>query len=356
MRLSVSKYAYISAKVKGMKLRLLSREAYEALLRCHDLSEVCTSLENTEYSLEIAEARLLGIQATTLERAFIKNLFKVFTKVAEKSPSEVRAFIAVNMRKFEIENVKAILRAVRAGLRPEEAMSFVIPVPFGLQSDAYESLLRKVGGVEDLVRRMEVTEYGPVLGDLLEDYAEKRSLLPLEAGLDRLLYGSLFSKMDKMAGRDRRIVADLLGTEVDLVNINVILRSKALRLRAEDAYRYVFPVFCHITEKQVGEAMNAQDVEGAITALTVRPYAEMLSKILLDYQDTGFLTDIDVEKDHLLLEASRSLRRMYLSPFHIGTILSFLNLKWFEVRNLRALVYGKEDGLPQEAIEKLLVY
>jgi ATP synthase A1 C subunit len=353
--LSVSKYAYISAKVKGMRLRLLDSEDYKALIDCHDLNQVLEYLENTDYGEEIAEARLRGSEAAIIEEAIMKNLFKTFRKVAEKAPSTLRSFILESMRKFEVENIKAILRCLRAGLSPREALGFITPIPFGLPREAYEGFLEKITGIEDLVRRMENTDYGTVLKASLDDYLSKGSLLPLEAALDKHLYGSLWARGEKMKGRDRRISTALLGMEIDLLNIKVILRSKSLGLGKEDCLGYLIPILHNLTREQIEKALEAEEVGDAIVALSARPYAELLAKTLVEYETTGFFKGFDIERDRIILKENRRIVRIYPSPFHAGTVLSFLNLKWFEVRNLRTLIYGKEDGLLPEALEGLLI-
>jgi vacuolar-type H+-ATPase subunit C/Vma6 len=55
------------------------------------------------------------------------------------------------------------------------------------------------------------------------------------------------------------------------------------------------------------------------------------------------------------LKTSLRMLKRYTPFFNIGLILAFLNLKWSEVRNLRAIVRGVEDKIPPDKIRKLLI-
>jgi vacuolar-type H+-ATPase subunit C/Vma6 len=47
--------------------------------------------------------------------------------------------------------------------------------------------------------------------------------------------------------------------------------------------------------------------------------------------------------------------KRYTPYFNIGLVLSFLNTKRVEVKNLRAIVRGAEDRVPPERITELLI-
>ncbi len=42
-------------------------------------------------------------------------------------------------------------------------------------------------------------------------------------------------------------------------------------------------------------------------------------------------------------------------PFHFGVVIGFLNLKWYETLNLKALMNGKADQLDPHIIRRALI-
>ena len=65
---------------------------------------------------------------------------------------------------------------------------------------------------------------------------------------------------------------------------------------------------------------------------------------------------LEVELEKALANVNREICHKYPSPLHIGVVLSYLNLKWFEVKNLRTIMLGKLSKIPSEKIAKLLIY
>ncbi|TFG06339.1 hypothetical protein EU522_01745, partial [Candidatus Thorarchaeota archaeon] len=41
-------------------------------------------------------------------------------------------------------------------------------------------------------------------------------------------------------------------------------------------------------------------------------------------------------------------------PFHVGTILGFFSLKYYEIRNLRSIAVGLERGESAENIRRMI--
>jgi vacuolar-type H+-ATPase subunit C/Vma6 len=86
-----------------------------------------------------------------------------------------------------------------------------------------------------------------------------------------------------------------------------------------------------------------------------RDYQHMLSDIQREYGAAHSLSSLELTLDRSLLKANLRMLKRYTSFFNIGLILAFINLKWFEVRNLRAIVKGLEEGIPANEIKGILV-
>ncbi|MEM3019412.1 MAG: V-type ATPase subunit [Candidatus Bathyarchaeia archaeon] len=356
MKLSVSKYGYITTRVRGMKASLIEEGGYSILLGCPDLEGLLSFLKATSYGEDLLDIQPGTVRALSLEEAFLRNLFKTYSKVAEKASSDVAPLILGYLKRFEIENLKIALRALKGGIDYEEALRYIVPIPRGLSAETYRDLLGVARDVESFVQFLEKTEYGTLLARSMKDYLEKKNLIALEKALDFHVYGSLWTLTERLDGRDKVIAKKLIGGELEIRNIKILLRGKTLRLDPSEVKDYIYPVFYALTPDNIDIALKAQEVEGAIRALMAQPYRDMLTRVLMEYERCGSLAIVDLEGDRLLAKMCRRILRVYPSPFHVGVILSYLILKWFEVRNLRAIVYGKEDGLRPESIERLLVY
>ncbi|RLE60372.1 MAG: ATP synthase A1 subunit C [Thermoprotei archaeon] len=355
MKPSVLKYAYISARVRGLKTRLLRRDDIYALLGCKDLHEIVRYLETTTYRKEIEEISIDKLNALVLERALIKNFLRTMDTIIEESPKHVRDIIIEFIRKLDINNLKIILRAKEYALSPLEIAKYLLPLR-EFNEDVCSHLLERSMNIEDIIEMLKGTIYYKVLKPSLTEYRIRDTLLPIEIALDKFVYERLWNRSRKLRGLDRKVAEEILGTEVDTINIKTTLRCKLANMDVKTLRRFLLPMGYILRERDFIKAFSREDIESCFRTLAIYPYNRALMRGLDSYSKTKSLLRLEIELERILLETSRNICRKYPHPFHIGIVLSFINLKWFEVRNLRAIVVGKEAKVPAERIERILVY
>jgi len=113
-------------------------------------------------------------------------------------------------------------------------------------------------------------------------------------------------------------------------------------------------------EKELEEAMRGLDMQSFINSLVRlarRSMARDYQYIFTEIQELHVtsLTTLETILDRGLVETSLRMLKRYTPFFNIGLILAFLNLKWFEVKNLRAIIRGSEAGIPPDRVKKLLI-
>jgi V/A-type H+-transporting ATPase subunit C len=264
--------------------------------------------------------------------------------------------------KFEANNVKAILRAKEAELSVDEAMKYIVPVG-RLDEARCRKILENSKSVSDVVELLSELEYGPVLKEALRGHKETRLLLPLAVALDKYVYGKIWRAAGKLRGLDNKIAKTVIGIEIDAINIKVILRCRAMEINKDQIRRYIIPVSEVFGEKELEDAIRAADMKSSIESLLesaklamARDYRYVLTDLLREYNEASqSLSQLEMVLDRGLLKTSLRMLKRYTIFFNIGLILAFLNLKWFEVKNLRAIIRGVEDKIPPDKIRKLLV-
>lgn len=336
-----------------MKSHLLRESDLNALLDAEDLEGVSHILENTPYRDEIAAVPIEGLTSVNLEKAFMKNFLRTFNEILEHSSEDIKSLLDYILRKFEVENVKAILRAKMAELGVDEALLFIIPIRH-YDETVCRRLLEKTKTVEDIVKMMAGTEYGQVLQGALNTYKETGLLIPLESALDDYVTMELWKDVHKLKGVDIKVAEEILGTEIDLLNMKAILRCKALEIDEEVIQRLILPTHYILTKEDLESGIMAIDVEDALSKLMVKGYKKWVTEALKEYGASKSVLAVEIVLDKLLFKTNRSIFIKYPSPFHIGVILAFLNLKWFELKNLRAIVAGKENKVTREKIKNVL--
>jgi vacuolar-type H+-ATPase subunit C/Vma6 len=142
----------------------------------------------------------------------------------------------------------------------------------------------------------------------------------------------------------------------------IILRSISLKIPKNQIKHYLLPTSHIFSEKELETAIETNDIQSFIESLlttanlrNARDYKYMLTELLTEYKASSSLSNLEVTLDRSLLKTSLRMLKRYTPYFNIGLILAFLNAKWFEVRNLRAILRGAESDLRPEQIMKLLI-
>lgn len=347
------KYAYITSKVRGMRSHLLT-EDFRAFVESSGLDETRHILEATVYRDELSAVPTESLTSIALEKALVGNFLKTFNGIWKYSSEDIKTLLEGIQRKFEVENIKAILRAKIAELSVEDVIQYLIPIR-SLDEIRCRELLEKTETVEDVIGLLRDAGYRQALEGALEDYREIGFLIPLESALDNYVIGELWKNVHKLKGLDVKVAEELLGTEIDILNMKVILRSKALAIGEDYIRRFLLPVFYALTNENIAMSIKADGVENAIHELEVKYYEKTLAEALKAYRASNSVFPVELVLDRLLLKTNQAISVKHPSPFHIGVLLAFLNLKWFEVKNLRSIVVGKENKVPSEKIWESLV-
>jgi V/A-type H+-transporting ATPase subunit C len=352
------KYKRIMPKITVAKLNLLEPKKVIDLVGTN-LHHISSMLEKTPYRAEISRISGKELSSNSLEDALLQNFVKTCEELLKSSPKSIRLLLSTLLMKFEVDCVKGLLRAKKAELDAEEAMKYVMPVG-KLDEARCRKTLEISENIADVVESFQDMEYGLELEKTFSVYEEEKNFYLLEVALDRHVYSKIWRASGKLSGLDKKIARTILGIEVDSANIKTILRCKAMGISVDQIRRYLIPVSEVFGEKELEEAMREADMQSFINSLVKqakRALARDYRYIFNEIQDSHVtsLSTLETILDRGLVETCLRMLKRYTPYFNIGLLLAFLNLKWFEIRNLRAIIRGTEAGIPPERVKKLLI-
>ncbi|HID43496.1 MAG TPA: V-type ATP synthase subunit C, partial [Archaeoglobaceae archaeon] len=150
-----TQWAYIVARVRVMKKRLLPSEEFRKLLNM-DFHEIIRYLEETDYKKEIDELSYKYTGPRLMDFALSLNLFRTYNRIAEVSFGTARELILEYLKRWDIWNIINILRGKMAKVSDEEIEETLVPAgEFNLEF--YKSLLTKE--VDEIVKSFDRTPY-----------------------------------------------------------------------------------------------------------------------------------------------------------------------------------------------------
>jgi V/A-type H+-transporting ATPase subunit C len=351
------KYKEIMPRVAIENLKLIEMDDLVSLIN-QDLESIRCVLREFSYRDEILAISKDEIDSISLEEALLENYVKTCKNLIKFSSGDIRSLLSAVLKKFEVSNIKAMLRSVKAKMIVDEAMKHIIPMGT-LDENRCRTILAGSKSVEDVVNSLADLEYGLVMKSVLNERKGIEDLLPLEVALDKALYQGILKATEKLRGVDKKIAKEILGIEVDAINVKIILRCKAMGVSQDQIKDYLMPTAL-IDEEALEEAIKAANVKSAIECLVrvaenaKKPFYKNIFTQLLKECDAP-LSRLEAILDKASLKMSLYMLKKYTRYYNIGFILAFLNLKWFEIKNLRCIIKGSEKKIPPSQVRKLLL-
>lgn len=317
-------YAYLHGKLHGITAKSFLDSRFQTLLKLSNLSDVYRTLFPGE-GLDISEKDLVRL----IERKYeLKNLAS-YLRILEIFP-DPPSLLVQSLRRFEIRNVKSILRSIHTDLPLGELWDLgkyrTIPMP-----------------VETPRKSLESSPYAPFLEEL-----QRKQLGDVEFRLDEEYYRMLWKEIEALNKKERSILKPAFLTELRLLNI-----LWALRLR----YYY------KVDEEEVLQRLFLHDtvnVETEIKALYQLPLDEGAP-----WQNWKYGWLVRFTSEGLIDPAPanwRVFKRLYLlyrkifyrRPFTLAAIYGFYRMKEYEVRLIHTLTEGMHIGVSESAIRELV--
>lgn len=340
-------YAFLNAKVKGKLGKLISRAQYLQLMRAPDVMSACLVLRGTQYQDVIADM-LSPEDLPRIEAALVADLIAAHREVYDAAKGYVQRFIEELLRQYEVETLKAILRAWNSGEEKtflyRERICNEIPVDGLLAARSFEEIIVLLGD----------TPYRKPLTQAREEYEKTGSLFPLEVALDKELYEATWNVVRELPAADRKVASRLLGIEADILNINWIVRFKRYYdLGLAEVLHAMVPGGLHVKEEFVREVYPGRDDTSLAAALLAGTYGHLPSEMSGEKEVRGF-DRLEGFLKGAYLEQLRQTLGGY--PFTIGIVMAYLRLKKAEVSNLITILNAKAFNLPPEELEGSIVH
>jgi V/A-type H+-transporting ATPase subunit C len=331
------KYAYIVARVRAMKAKLIPKDMYPKFINM-EIPEITRFIGESEYKQDVDELGKKYKGTDLFEHALNQNLALTYRKLMEVSKDESNFLITEYLRYWDIWNIKTILRGKFSGASEEEILEDIVSAGQLRYRDLTEFI--KIQTVEGVITALAKTPYYPAL------VGYKGVLADIENNLDKLYYSGIVTA--GITSKDK-LFSKFLKTEIDLKNLKILFRMKRAGMDREEILKLLIPGGMELKESDLSRLASLSFPE-FIRGLEEFSYWEAIRDIS---NDLNSLTNIETRLDKYgILYATRI---SHYSPLSILPVLDYIVSKKIEVDNLRMIVRGKETNLSEDTIKAHLV-
>ena len=340
-------YAYAVARVKAKKSNLMGNDAYQKMLLM-SLPEISRFISESGYAKEITEltGRFDGINL--IEHATYMNMARLLKDILDSTVGELHDTLVANLERWDIWNLKVILRGKSFGIDADSIREDLVPAG-NLDSSSLDKLI-SLETEEDVLIQYGKMNDTDIPQSIIAAYKEQGNLAPIEDFLDKHHYERLLKSIDPST-RPTRLFQEFIRKEIDITNIETILKLKMEGVRGEEVMKYFISGGKDIDKKLATQLANAETVSAAINDLAQLDFYDDIKEAL--DADANSLRDIVAGMKKYKMKMVKSFSHLY--PLSIIPIIDYMIHKENEVNNIRIIARGIESGLDKDTINGLLV-
>jgi vacuolar-type H+-ATPase subunit C/Vma6 len=292
--------------------------------------------------------------------------------------------------KHELYSLKMVLRALMSGLDTEAALQTIIPVG-KYDLDLCRSILESKS-IQKAIGSVEEPNLRRTLTDLLKRQKDSLLLCLLEATIDRYSIMNIWKTLSppwkslspiwktlsppwkslplvwrpssynfkpfspawrSLPPGSHKFAYRIVGKMADLLNIMFILRSKYLGLDADTTGCFVIPIYCYLPPSELERLIQIPTAQDIASLLTSGYYGKLITRASLGLDIDQALSEIEVNFDRYI--AKECLYSFQGIRSNVGVIMAYLMLKFNEISDIRAILFGKANKLPVDNIRRILI-
>ena len=328
-------------RAHGLHTHLLTRTDYQALLKAKDAKSVSDYLMRGDYAQLLEKTSAEYPSALHLAKVFRSLLVSRCYHLVGIAPGRSRTFLEAYLVRFQVENMKRVFRAKHSEKVVDRGT--LIQVPKGYDRVNLQAMI-DAATLQDAVGTLAKTPFAGI-ADVMPIYEKYRFVSILEAFLEKTYFDSEVRPTLKKLPSQRK-VAEVVGTEQDLLNIRMLVDLRARKV-AVDAVKALSFMPGNLTDKAVSLISGATP-ESIPPIISKTPYAS-LAQPIQDALEPGK----DESLDHVArLEVFKRTRAMMM-PYAdtLAYVLGFVVEAETESNNLISIVTGKELGLSEQRIQ-----
>lgn len=332
---------YLAASLHARHSRMAEGERLDGLCHIRSLSEFFNTICPASEIENISDFQHLIVSELIVELAG----FRTYMSGAGAN------LIDWMLVRFQIENVKLLLRACMKKVSLQGVEKHLVPLPKELALNFQK--LADAQSLDDFIRLLPKGFLKETLIQASEIYSEHERPFFIEAMIDSAYFHELIRRTHQLSSKDQELIKPLIAQEVDMFHLMLVTRGNFFYGLAPEMLKPLHVPGTSIPERLFTRMLNDPDLHTSISRIGKR----ILDTRTFEHIGEG-QTAIDVSQ----IEALAWKRFFYLAScaFHqshmgLGAIIGYTGLRRVEVANLITISEGIRSGMASDNIRKRLI-
>ncbi|MBU2599352.1 V-type ATPase subunit [bacterium] len=358
--ISTDNFDYLNARLRVMHGKLLSNEHYKQLLSLKEVETLVDFLLNSPYAVDLSDTLVSSSGYPAIEITLRENLSKTMQKVLSMAEGRTRYWIGLLLSKWDIYNIKTIIRGKLTHQLPEDIFQSLVPM--ATLKDVHLKMLIEQEEIKEVISLLATWGYNldrkikEAIIDFYNQYPEVsliyKHLIEIENLIDRWYFEYLVESL-KTEDEDSFFVQKMVASEIDFFNLTICLKlvSEGSNLKEKSS---LFIKGGLIKEELLGSMLGCQEVEGVFSLLEKTEFSSIAEEGSLLYGKMKKLSIIERLLEGVIIKKAA---RMYSkNPLSISIAIGYLWEKYNEFVNLKSITWGIKHQVPPEIIKGELIF
>ena len=342
--MSITPSAYLNTRVSLYAGRLWRDDELDTLVSVPDDTVAAILVEHGLPQLAAGyDSQGRQHDPRSLEQRIITQLLDETRVLIRPLSGDAHAFLTFWTARFEMSNVKTLLRSKLSGERPAAVLARLIPMgAFGRLDNQDLAHAEDVG---ELLRRLEIGPYASIVRHARRAFEHSRDPFNLDAALDRGYYEGLILHARPLEEAMGTSFSGLMAKVIDRVNLVWLLRYR-FNYKLPPAQVYYLLVGSHysLPGSRLRELAALDSLEAVLAALPATWQARLSG-----------VTDIPGVFARLEHDAAElALHVLHSGAPVIARAFAYLLLRERDLRAVRAVLRGRHLGLADDDIRLAL--
>lgn len=330
IRKNDTQYAYSVSRIRAIERKLLDKGKLDRMVEAKSPEEALKVLQEADYGKWDSD-KINVYDYENLLRDENKKVYSLLKEIAPE-PDVFDLFLISN----DYHNIKVILKSEFSG-------------------QDYDSLLVESGSIpsdkmKTMIRDRSMADMPAIMKNAVEECIQTYNKTLDPQVIDIILDKASFKQMkDASIKSGNAFIKDLVTLLIDLANIKVFLRVKALNKTWDFLQKVLIP------EGSISSKVFIQNLDNSldsfIEAIKFTSLGEFLEEGIESFKTTATLTKFEKLSDNLILNYVKKSKYISLG---IEPLVGYLMAKEMEIKNARIIMVGKTNNISNEVIRERL--
>lgn len=326
-----TRYTYAVSRIRAIERKLLDRAKLDRMIEARTPEDALKVLVEADYGYASPETNA----AYEYEKILYEESRKVYRLLKEVAPEPdiFNMFFLTG----DYHNIRVILKAEFSGQEINEKIL--------MESGIFTS-----GRMKEIIKDRTLSDLPPVMKSAVEECIDLFNRTGDPQAVDIILDRASFKHMKEIASMsENSFLKELATIMIDLVNMKIFLRVKNLK-KPWDFLEKVLISGGRIDIRLYTDKLESS-VDNFSEALRYTPYGALVEESLHSYKATGSLTQFEKLSDNFIISFVKKAK--YVN-FGIEPLVGYLIAKENEIKNIRIIMVGKINNIPNEIIRERL--